>query len=60
MQEAASGTAEVTHTLSGVNEGADETSRAAGQVLSAVDALSGQNEKLRSEVDSFIKRLKAA
>ncbi|WP_208539276.1 methyl-accepting chemotaxis protein, partial [Algihabitans albus] len=60
VQEAATGTSEVTQTLGGVNDGADETSRAAGQVLSAVGELSRQTDGLRSEVDAFLQRLKAA
>ena len=60
VQEAATGTSEVTQTLSSVNDGADETSRAAGEVLSAVGELSQQTNNLRSEVDSFVQRLKSA
>ena len=60
VQEAASGTSEVTQTLGSVNEGADETSQAAGQVLSAVKELTGQTENLRTEVDSFLQRVRAA
>ena len=60
VQEAATGTSEVTQTLGGVNEGADETSRSASQVLAAVGELSRQTDGLRSEVDGFLKRMTAA
>ena len=60
MQEAAGGTDEVSRSLLGVNDGADETSKAASQVVDAVGELTGQTSNLRRQVDEFLEGVKAA
>ncbi len=58
VQQAASGTAEVSSNISGVSEAAAESSRAAAQVLQAAADLGRQADKLRSEVDGFLRQVK--
>ncbi|WP_404383310.1 hypothetical protein [Caenispirillum salinarum] len=57
---APAGTREVSSNIVGVNRAAGETRRAAGEVLDASGELSRQGETLRTEVDAFIARIRAA
>jgi methyl-accepting chemotaxis protein len=59
-QEAARGTQDVSSTIGGVSDGARATGSAASQVLSAAGELGVKAETLRSEVDSFLHRIRAA
>ena len=60
MQEAASGTQEVSHNIVGVSRGAQETGVAATQVLDAAGELSKQAEQMRADVGQFIGAVMAA
>ncbi len=60
MQEAAKGTEEVNNNISDVNQGAQETGSAAGQVLEATTDLSRQAADLRQEVENFLTTVRAA
>jgi methyl-accepting chemotaxis protein len=60
VQEAAQGTQEVSTNIVGVTQAASETGNAAGQVLSAAEALTSQSEALRREVESFLGQIRAA
>ncbi len=60
VQQAASGTEEVTNSISGVNEAAAETGSAALQVLSAASSLTEEAATLRREVEEFIATIRAA
>jgi methyl-accepting chemotaxis protein len=59
-QEAAKGTEQVSANIAGVTRAAGETGAAAAHVLSASDALSRQSETLRSEIDRFLEKIRAA
>ncbi|MGD1935537.1 MAG: hypothetical protein ACFB0Z_13730 [Candidatus Phaeomarinobacter sp.] len=50
----------MSRSLLGVNDGADETSKAASQVVDAVGELTGQTSNLRRQVDEFLEGVKAA
>ncbi|MCJ2135951.1 methyl-accepting chemotaxis protein [Methylobacterium sp. J-026] len=58
--QAAQGTGAVTSTIVGVAGTAEETGRAAGQVLDAASALSRQSEHLEAEVARFLDTVRAA
>ncbi|MCJ2057474.1 methyl-accepting chemotaxis protein [Methylobacterium sp. J-048] len=58
--QAAQGTGEVTDNITGVADAADETGKAAGQVLSAATELSRQSETLTAEVARFLDTVRAA
>jgi len=58
VQQASIGTQQVSDNIGGVTEAAAETGVAAGEVLNAAGELSHQSEKLRSEVDSFVARIR--
>lgn len=60
VQEAAKGTQEVSSSISNVTQVVSETGAAANQVLSAAEELSRQSEKLQSEVDGFLQKMRAA
>ena len=59
-QEAAKGTTEVSSNISGVKSSADETGRAASEVLGAAKQMSSQCDDLRTQVDAFLQRIRAA
>ena len=46
--------------ITGVSEGAEETGKAANQVLEAAGQLSRQSEGLREAVDMFLADIRAA
>ncbi|MFD1627224.1 methyl-accepting chemotaxis protein [Azospirillum griseum] len=58
VQEAASGTTEVSQTITSVSTSAGETGVAAGEVLRAAELLDGQAVALNREVKDFIGRLR--
>ncbi len=60
VQQASAGTAEVSSNIVGVTKAANETGAASTQVLGSAGELSRQSETLRSEVDGFIVRIRAA
>ena len=60
VQEAARGTQEVSSNISGVSQGAEETGKAANEVLGAAADLSQQSEGLREAVDKFLAEIQAA
>lgn len=60
MQQAASGTAEVSANIGGVTQAANDTGAAATQVLSSSRDLARQGEVLRSEVGQFLANIRAA
>jgi methyl-accepting chemotaxis protein len=60
VQEASTGTAEVTNNISGVTQASQQTSAGSTQVLSAASELAKNGEKLRQEVDSFLATVRAA
>ncbi|MBH0238603.1 methyl-accepting chemotaxis protein [Methylobrevis albus] len=60
VDEAARGTTEVSTNIVGVSKAADDTGRVAGQITSAASDLARQAEALRTQVDGFIRRVRAA
>jgi methyl-accepting chemotaxis protein len=59
-QETARGTEAVSRNIAGVNEAAGKTGAAASQVLASSGELGKQAETLRSEVDQFLAKIRAA
>jgi methyl-accepting chemotaxis protein len=59
-QQTARGTEEVSRTIGGVSDAASKTGDAASQVLASSGELGRQAELLRSEVDEFLTRIRAA
>ena len=59
-QEAARGTGQVSATIAGVNRAASETGAAATQVLASVETLGRQSEALRTGVNGFLEKIRAA
>jgi methyl-accepting chemotaxis protein len=59
-QEAAKGTTEVSSNISGVKSSADETGRAATEVLGAAKQMATQCDDLRTQVDGFLQKIRAA
>ena len=60
VTQANAGTQEVTGTIAGVAQAADQTGRAADHVLTAATALTRQSEQLAVEVDRFLEGVRAA
>jgi hypothetical protein len=60
VQATASGTSEMSTSILGVTRAAGEAGTAAGQVLVLADALGAQTETLRTNVDNFLVRIRAA
>jgi methyl-accepting chemotaxis protein len=60
IQDAARGTSEVNSNISGVQDAADQTGRAAQQVLSAAAQLSSQSRDLAGQVNRFLSEVRAA
>jgi methyl-accepting chemotaxis protein len=60
IQLVAQGTNSVASNIAGVNEAAVETGTAAGQVLTAADGLSRQADRLRTDVNGFLDKIRAA
>lgn len=59
VQQAAQGTTEVSSNISSVTQAAQQTGAAASQVLSSAGALSNNGARLKSQVDSFLKEVRA-
>jgi methyl-accepting chemotaxis protein len=59
-QEAASRTKDVSAHIAGVSDGAQATGTAAHGVKSAAEALGAQSERLRSQVNDFLAKIRAA
>ncbi|CAO3439919.1 methyl-accepting chemotaxis protein [Azospirillum endophyticum] len=60
IQQAAQGTEEVSSSIAGVSKAADEAGTSSNEVLSAATLLSQEAGRLRSEVDGFLSRVRAA
>jgi len=60
VQQAAQGTGEVSSNITGVTQAASQTSAAAGQVLSSSGERSKQAADLRTQVDDFLSKVRAA
>lgn len=60
VQQAAQGTQEVSSNIGGVTQAAQQTGAAAGEVLSAAQELGKNGEVLRSQVDEFLRTVRAA
>ena len=60
MQQAASGTQEVTSNITGVSQAASVTGESASNVLRSSNDLSAQATKLRQAVDGFLAGVRAA
>jgi methyl-accepting chemotaxis protein len=60
VQEVAGGTARVAGSIGDVSEGASATGAASSQVLSSAQALSQQSSRLKTELEKFLKNVRAA
>ncbi len=60
VQQAAGGTDDVSNNIAGVSQAVGEAGEAARQVLGGAAELATQSELLRSEVDRFLERVRAA
>jgi methyl-accepting chemotaxis protein len=60
VQQAAQGTMQVSSNITDVQRGASETGSASSQGLSAAQALSGDSDRLRTEVGKFLATARAA
>ena len=60
IQHAAGGTSEVSSNIVGVSNASNEAGTAAGDVLSASDALRREADVLRAEIDAFLSNIRAA
>jgi len=60
VQQAATGTQEVSSNITGVTNGTGETRNAAEQVNTTAGELSQQSNQLRSEVNAFLEKIRAA
>jgi methyl-accepting chemotaxis protein len=60
VQEAARNSRQVTASIVGVNQAAGETGSAANHVLASAEALRGQADTLRTNIDGFLAKVRAA
>jgi methyl-accepting chemotaxis protein len=60
VQQAAQGTTEVSSNIGGVTAAAEQTGTAAGQVLSSAGELQKNGSTLKSQVDEFLRTVRAA
>ncbi|MGJ5204379.1 methyl-accepting chemotaxis protein [Bradyrhizobium sp. HKCCYLR20261] len=60
VQQAAAGTEQVSSNITDVQRGATETGSASSQVLSAAQMLSGDSNRLKTEVERFLGTVRAA
>jgi methyl-accepting chemotaxis protein len=58
VQQAATGTQEVSANISGVKSAAQETGQAAGQVLESASQLSKNGTMLKAEVEGFLRTVR--
>jgi methyl-accepting chemotaxis protein len=59
VQQAAAGTSEVSQNIVGVNQASQQTSAGSTQVLSAASELAQNGARLRTEVETFLHRVRA-
>ncbi|MCZ8375199.1 MAG: methyl-accepting chemotaxis protein [Beijerinckiaceae bacterium] len=60
VQEAMAGTAEVASNITQVSQAASESSEVAGNILKASEGLAQQADRLRGEIDGFVRSMRAA
>ena len=60
VQEAATGTQDVTNNITTVNEAAQESGKSAAEVLNASGELATQGEVLGVEVNKFLETIRSA
>lgn len=60
VEQAAIGVEEVTNTITEVAQVAEQTGESSGQMLQAAQSLMDQSATLKSEVDQFLRRVRAA
>ena len=60
VQQAAQGTGQVSLTIVGVNQAANQTGTAASQVLVSAETLSTRSATLRADVDRFLVKFRTA
>jgi len=60
VQQAASGTREVSDNVRGVEQATSEAGNAASKLLGAATGLSAESERLRVELDNFLRSVRAA
>jgi methyl-accepting chemotaxis protein len=60
IQNASAGTTQVVASMTEVNKGASETGSASSQVLASAQSLSADGQRLKTEVDRFLSRVRAA
>jgi methyl-accepting chemotaxis protein len=60
IQQAAGGTSEVSSNITGVSTASAEAGTAANDVLKASEALRSEADMLRTEIDAFLKNIRAA
>jgi len=60
VQQAAQGTQQVSANITDVQRGTSETGSASSQLLAAAQSLSGDSNRLRSEVEKFLDTVRAA
>ena len=60
VQQAAQGTMQVSSNITDVQRGATEAGSASSQVLSAAQMLSGDSNRLKTEVGKFLATVRAA
>jgi len=60
VTEAAKGSSEVASSITDVSKGASDTGTASSQVLSSAKALSGDSQRLKAAVSTFLKTVRAA
>jgi methyl-accepting chemotaxis protein len=60
VQDAASGTAEVSRNIAGVSQVAGSSGKTAAEVLAAARAVSAQAGEVRTRVESFVRQIQAA
>ncbi len=60
VQEASTGTNEVTQNISGVSDAANESGKAAGEVLDVAKQLAERSETMKTEVETFLREIRAA
>ena len=60
VQEVSASTREVSSNIAGVHHAAEETGTASGQLTESADALARSGDALRTQVDGFLRELRAA
>ena len=60
VEQAAAGTQEVSSNIDGVNQAASDTGTAATKIQTSAAELSQQSDRLRSEIDEFLVKVRAA